>query len=142
MGFRLPTTGDACGEGAVWHASHKAVYWNDINRFLIPRFTPADQFVRTWSLDEPVCALAVTDQPDVMVVVLASSVILWEPATDVRPVLNVTTCTFGGPDRKTLYVTTAKSATPPGDRLAGSLYAIPTKVAGQPENQFQVQSAR
>jgi sugar lactone lactonase YvrE len=290
-------TGDACGEGAVWHASHNAVYWNDINRFLIHRYTPADKSVRTWFFDEPVCALALTDQSDVLAVVLASSVILWEPATDVRhdpifrvegwpkvrlndarpdrrgslwmgsmsnnvnpdgssgelggrvgslfrldpdgtvtvwrrdlaiantlawnpeqtrfyfadtldnavrvydydaatgaianerpflegfarglpdgstmdsegylwncrffggcivrvapdgtidrivemPVQNVTTCTFGGPDRKTLYVTTAKSAAPPGDRLAGSLYAIPTNVAGQVENQFRVRAAR
>jgi sugar lactone lactonase YvrE len=54
------------------------------------------------------------------------------------PVKNITTCTFGGPDRKTLYVTTAKIEAPAGDRLAGGLYAIPTEVAGQPENQFRV----
>jgi sugar lactone lactonase YvrE len=289
-------TGDACGEGAVWHASHRAVYWNDINRFLIHRFSPADHCVRTWFFDEPVTALALTDQPDVLVVVLGSGVILWEPGTDVRhdplfrldgwpkvrlndarpdprgslwmgsmsnnvnpdgssgelggkngalfrldpdgkvtvwrrelgiantlawspdqtrfyfgdtlanvvrvydydaatgaisnerpflegfsrglpdgstmdaegflwncryyggcivrvapdgtidriiemPVQNITTCTFGGRDRKTLYVTTARSAAPAGDRLAGSLYAIPTRVAGQPENQFRIQPA-
>src|SRR6202161_4578947 len=77
-------TGDVCGEGAVWHASHQAIYWNDINRFLIHRFTPADQCVRTWFFDEPVTALALTDQSDVLVVVLGSGVILWEPSTDVR----------------------------------------------------------
>src|SRR5437870_3557068 len=52
------------------------------------------------------------------------------------PVNNITTCTFGGPDRKTLYVTTASIQAPPSDRLAGSLYAIDTEVAGQPENRF------
>ncbi len=50
-------TGDVCGEGAVWHAAHSAVYWTDINRFLIHRFTLADQCVRTWFFDEPVTAL-------------------------------------------------------------------------------------
>jgi sugar lactone lactonase YvrE len=53
------------------------------------------------------------------------------------PVKNITTCTFGGEDRKTLYVTTARSEAPPEDRLAGGLYAIPTEVVGQPENQFR-----
>jgi sugar lactone lactonase YvrE len=285
-------TGDVCGEGAVWHASHEAVYWNDINRFLIHRFTPADRCVRTWFFDQPVTALTLTDRPGVLAVVLGSSVILWEPETDLRhdpifvlegwpkvrlndarvdprgslwmgsmrnnvnsdgsageaggqdgalfrldpdgkvtiwrreigisntlawspdrrhfyfgdtlanvvraydydpatgsianersylegfprglpdgstvdsegylwncrffggcivrvapdgtidcvvemPVKNITTCTFGGVDRKTLYVTTAKIEAPVGDRLAGGLYAVPTDIAGQPENQFR-----
>lgn len=286
-------TGDVCGEGAVWHAVHNAVYWCDINRFLIHRFTLADQSVRSWLFDEPVTALALTNRPDVLVVVLGSRVILWEPATDTRqaplfclegwprvrlndarvdprgslwmgsmrnnvkpdgsngeaggqdgvlfrldpngqssvwrrnigisntlgwspdrtrfyfadspanliwqydynrstgaienerpylegfsrglpdgstvdsegylwncrffggcivrvapdgvidrvvemPVKNITTCTFGGSDLKTLYVTTAKVEAPAADRLAGGLYAIPAEVAGQPENQFAV----
>jgi sugar lactone lactonase YvrE len=286
-------SGDVCGEGAVWHARHAAVYWTDINRFLIHRFTPADQCVRTWFFDEPVTALTLTDRPEVLAVILGSSVILWEPATDARhnpifrlegwpkvrlndarvdprgalwtgsmrnnvtsdgsggeaggqdgarlrldpngklkmwrkdigiantlawspdcqcfyfgdalanivrvydydsatgaianerpflghfarglpdgsavdsegylwnchflggcivrvapdgkidrvvemPVKNITTCVFGGSDLKTLYVTTAKIEAPAGDRLAGGLYAIPTQVKGQPENQFRV----
>jgi sugar lactone lactonase YvrE len=284
-------TGDVCGEGAVWHETHKAVYWNDINRFLIHRFTPADRCVRSWFFDEPVTALALTDHSETLTVVLGSSVILWEPETDVRhepifrlegwpgvrlndaradargslwigsmrnnvnadgssgaaggedgklmrldpdgvvktwrenigiantlawspgqrhfyfgdtlantiwkfdydaatgtianerpflkdferglpdgsavdsegylwncryfggcivrvapdgtidrviemPVKNVTTCTFGGADRKTLYVTTARAEAPPGDRLAGGLFAIETEIAGQTENRF------
>jgi sugar lactone lactonase YvrE len=77
-------TGDVCGEGAVWHAAHDAVYWTDINRFLIHRFTPADQSVRTWFFEEPVTALTLTDRSEVLAVVLGSRVILWEPATDTR----------------------------------------------------------
>src|SRR5205814_7968186 len=49
-------TGDQCGEGIVWHDAHAAVYWTDINRFLIHRFRPADRGVRTWLFDEPVSA--------------------------------------------------------------------------------------
>lgn len=285
-------TGDVCGEGAVWHAAHRAVYWNDINRFLIHRFAPADRAVRSWLFDEPVTALALSNRPDTLVVVLGSGVILWEPATDRRsdfifrltawpevrlndarvdprgalwmgsmrnnvnadgssretggqdgklfclhhdgktevfreeigiantvawspdrksfyfgdslantiwsydydiatgainnerpflhgfarglpdgstvdsegylwncrffggcivrvapdgtidrivemPVKNVTTCTFGGEGLKTLFVTTALAEAPLGDRLAGSLFAIETSVAGQAENQFR-----
>jgi len=77
-------TGDVCGEGAVWHAAHNAVYWTDINRFLIHRLNPGDSAVRTWVFDEPVTSLALTDREDVLVVVLGSRVILWEPATDAR----------------------------------------------------------
>ena len=73
-----------CGEGAVWHAAHSAVYWTDINRFLIHRFTLADQCVRTWFFDEPVTALTLTDRDEVLAVVLGSGVILWEPASDLR----------------------------------------------------------
>ena len=47
-------TGDVCGEGAVWHARHEAVYWTDINRFLIHRLNLADSTVHTWLFDEPV----------------------------------------------------------------------------------------
>ena len=50
------------------------------------------------------------------------------------PVQNITTCTFGGADLTTLFVTTARADAPPGDRLAGSLFAIKTEVRGQPEN--------
>jgi sugar lactone lactonase YvrE len=54
------------------------------------------------------------------------------------PVQNITTCTFGGTDRKTLYVTTAAIEAPPADRLAGGLFAIRTEVQGQPENRFAI----
>jgi sugar lactone lactonase YvrE len=54
------------------------------------------------------------------------------------PVQNITTCTFGGPDLDTLYVTTARAEAPAGDRLAGSLFAIKCDVAGQPENRFRI----
>ena len=77
-------TGDVCGEGPVWHAARQAVYWTDINRFLIHRLNLADSTVRTWLFDEPVTSLSLTDRDDVLIVVLGSRVILWEPATDLR----------------------------------------------------------
>jgi sugar lactone lactonase YvrE len=53
------------------------------------------------------------------------------------PVSNITSCTFGDSDYKTLYVTTASCEAPPGDRLAGGLFALRTEVPGQPENRFR-----
>ena len=55
------------------------------------------------------------------------------------PVKNITTCTFGGPDLKTLYVTTAAAQAAPGERLAGGLFAIQCEVRGQAENRFRIQ---
>lgn len=54
------------------------------------------------------------------------------------PALNITTCTFGGPDLTTLYVTTAAADRPATDRLAGSLFAIETGVTGMAENVFRL----
>lgn len=51
------------------------------------------------------------------------------------PARNITSCTFGGPDLRTLFVTSASLGAPP-DRLAGSLFALEAPVAGLPENRF------
>jgi sugar lactone lactonase YvrE len=77
-------TGDVCGEGAVWCAAEGAVYWVDINRFLIHRFLVADASVRSWIFEEAVTSLSLTDRDEVLAVVLGSGVILWEPAADRR----------------------------------------------------------
>ncbi len=286
-------TADVCGEGAVWHAGEQALYWTDINRFLIHRFQASDGSVKTWYFKEPVTALTLTSGDEWLTVVLGSRVTLWRPATDERrdfgfalagwpkarfndgrpdprgslwagsmsnnvnsdgsagevigtigklfridadgtskewrseigvsntfawnaertkfytgdseanevwqydydfatgniangrtffkdfhrgspdgsamdadgflwncryhggcivrvapegridrviemPTPNVTTCTFGGPDLTTLYVTTAAAGAKPGDRFAGGLFTIQTNVKGQPENRFSV----
>ncbi|HEX3104029.1 MAG TPA: SMP-30/gluconolactonase/LRE family protein [Terriglobales bacterium] len=289
----MAPTGDRCGEGVIWHETHADVYWVDINRFLIHRFTPATEGVRSWFFDEPATALSLTSTDNILAVALASRVILWEPETDLRhdpifvldgwphvrlndgradprgsfwvgsmrnnvkpdgslgeaggqdgmlyridpdgrssihrqkigisntlawspdrvrfysgdtlanviwaydydpqtgeianerpflknfsrglpdgstvdsegflwncrffggcivrvapdgkidrvvemPVRNVTTCTFGGPDLRTLYITTASNDAAAGDRLAGGLFALRTDVAGQPENRYSL----
>lgn len=54
------------------------------------------------------------------------------------PVANITSCTFGGEDYRTLFATSASLDAPPGDRLAGSLFSIRTSVAGSPENRFRL----
>jgi sugar lactone lactonase YvrE len=77
-------TGDICGEGAVWHTSDRSVYWVDINRFLIHRFTPSNKYIRNWFFDEPVTALTVTDRDDTLAIVFGSGVILWQPQLDKR----------------------------------------------------------
>lgn len=77
-------TGDRCGEGAVWHEGENALYWCDINRFLIHRFDQRDRHVKAWLFDEPVTALALTDRDDTLAVALGSGLILWQPERDIR----------------------------------------------------------
>jgi sugar lactone lactonase YvrE len=284
-------TGDVCGEGAAWHAGENALYWTDINRFLIHRYDAADRSVKTWFFDEPVTAMILTTVPGTLAVVLGSRLVLWQPAGNTRrdyvfhlpgwpevrcndaradprgslwigsmwnnvnadgspghcedghgalyrvdpdstvkefkrglgiantlawnpqrtvfyfadstarvvyqydyeaqsgtisnerpffhdfergapdgsamdsegylwncrygggcvvrvapngsiervvemPTPNITTCTFGGADLRTLYITTAAAGSKPGDRFAGGLFTLETDIQGQPENRF------
>ena len=77
----VANVGDICGEGAVWHAPESALYWTDINRFLIHRYSPSSHDVETWEFEEPVTSVNMTTRDDTLVVVLGSCVILWEPHT-------------------------------------------------------------
>ena len=56
------------------------------------------------------------------------------------PVQNVTSCAFGGPDLRTLYITSAtEDLTPEAlaqQPLAGALFALRTEVAGLPMSRF------
>ncbi|MEP0519301.1 MAG: SMP-30/gluconolactonase/LRE family protein [Hyphomicrobiales bacterium] len=51
------------------------------------------------------------------------------------PVSNLTCCTFGGPDLKTLFVTSAHK---PGELRSGSLFAMQVGTPGLPENIFHL----
>lgn len=77
-------TGDWCGEGAVWDSAQQALYWTDINRFLIHRLHPRDGTVKTWFFDEPVTTLVLTDRSNTLAVALGSRIIFWEPHSDTR----------------------------------------------------------
>lgn len=76
--------GDRCGEGAIWSAGEKAVYWTDINRFLVHRYDTESASVRTWLFDEPCVALAQTSENGRLLLALGSKLIWWWPATDRR----------------------------------------------------------
>jgi len=285
--------GDRCGEGPVWNAEEQALYWTDINRFLVHRFNPGHGCVKSWFFDEPVTALSLTGRDDTLAIALGSRILLWKPRSDERrnhgfrlegwpavrlndgrpdprgslwigsmrnnvaadgapgeaggvdgilfrvdpdgavsewkrgigisntlawspdrtrfyfadtlqnavyvydydcytgaiggerpfftgfprgwpdgsamdsqgylwncryggacivrvapdgsidrviemPATNITSCTFGGEDYRTLYATSASLDAPPGDRLAGGLFAIRTEVPGLPENRFRL----
>lgn len=54
------------------------------------------------------------------------------------PVSNITNCVFGGSELQTLYVTTASLHAGTRELLAGSLFAIHTKVRGLPPARFRL----
>lgn len=76
--------GDRCGEGPVWHHGEQALYWTDINRFLIHRFDPCDRSVKSWFFDEPVTTIVLTGRDNMLAVALGSRIILWSPLSDER----------------------------------------------------------
>src|SRR5579862_7939717 len=80
----IAPSGDHCGEGVVWHAGEQAVYWTDVNRFLIHRHDLATQSTRSWVFDEPVVALSLTDRDDTLLVALGSKLIVWRAIDDRR----------------------------------------------------------
>lgn len=80
----LAAVGDRCGEAVVWSAAESAVWWVDINRFLVHRLDYPDGALRTWVFDEPVTALTLTDEPGRWLVALASRLNWWWPADDRR----------------------------------------------------------
>jgi sugar lactone lactonase YvrE len=75
--------GDRCGEAATWDPAAQALYWCDVNRFLIHRLD-ADGGVRSWFFDEPVVALSLTERAGELLVALASKLIFWRAADDRR----------------------------------------------------------
>jgi sugar lactone lactonase YvrE len=84
-------TGDICGEGAVWHLEQRALYWTDINRFLVHRFDPHGQTTQTWFFKEPVTSVNLTTNADIFLLVFASQVGLWSPRAhpDIRTIFRL-----------------------------------------------------
>lgn len=76
--------GDRCGEGVVWNEAERALYWTDINRFLVHRYDMESRSTRSWFFPEPVTTLGLTDRPGTLIAALGSKVILWQPANDAR----------------------------------------------------------
>jgi sugar lactone lactonase YvrE len=77
----LAATGDVCGEGCVWHPQQNAVFWTDINRGLLHRLSLATGNVETWRFDQPVTAVVLTTQQNLLVLILAGRIIVWDTRT-------------------------------------------------------------
>jgi len=78
--------GDACGEGVLWDRDSQSIYWTDINRFLVHRYSLSDDAVKTWFFSEPVTCVLQTVRKGTMCLSLGSGLALWQPAGDGPPV--------------------------------------------------------
>jgi len=76
----IAATADVCGEGVLWDRDTECIYWTDINRFLVHRYTLADGAVKTWFFSEPVTCVMQTTRKDTLALSLGSGIVLWEPA--------------------------------------------------------------
>ena len=76
--------GDWCGEAATWSADEGAIYWTDINRFLLHRHELQSGNTRSWFFTEPVVALSLTTDRTRLLIALASRLLLWRPSDDTR----------------------------------------------------------
>ena len=76
--------GDQCGEAATWVADESALYWTDINRFLVHRWQEQTNAVETWLFDQPCAALFATSTPGTLILALGEKLLRWRPDTDKR----------------------------------------------------------
>ena len=81
----IAATGDVCGEGVLWEQSTHSVYWTDINRFLVHRYTLNDGALKTWFFSEPVTCVMETSRKDTLALSLGSGIALWKPGSDAPP---------------------------------------------------------
>jgi sugar lactone lactonase YvrE len=78
----IDPSGDFCGEGVLWDRDTQCVYWTDINRFLVHRYSLKDGAVKTWLFAEPVTCVMLTSRKDSLALSLGSGIVLWKPGGD------------------------------------------------------------
>jgi sugar lactone lactonase YvrE len=78
--------GDVCGEGVLWDRDSHSIYWTDINRFLVHRYSLPDDAVKTWIFSEPVTCVLQTIRKGTLCLSLGSGLALWQPASGTPPV--------------------------------------------------------
>jgi sugar lactone lactonase YvrE len=78
----IVASGDFCGEGVLWDRDEQNVYWTDINRFLVHRYSLKDGTVKTWFFSEPATCVMLTSRVDTLALSLGSGVVLWKSGSD------------------------------------------------------------
>jgi sugar lactone lactonase YvrE len=142
--------------GLAWSPDHKFMYLIDTPTKKVTRF---DYDGETGTIKNPVAVIEfkeVEGYPDGMTIDeegmlwiahwAGAQVSRWNPETGEQlisipiPALNVTSCTFGGADLKTLYITTARKNMTKEELekypLTGGLFKIETDVKGSPAYSF------
>ncbi len=66
----------------MWARDTQCVYWTDINRFLVHRYSLKDASLKTWFFSEPMTCVMETSRPDTLALSLGSGIALWKPDSD------------------------------------------------------------
>lgn len=64
--------GNVLGEGIVWCAHARALYWTDIQSAMLWRYRPADGSSASWPMPERLASFALCERPDWLLLGLAS----------------------------------------------------------------------
>jgi sugar lactone lactonase YvrE len=139
-------TGVTVSNGIQWHADGRHVYYNDTPTGRVARFEfhpESGTFGRRETLAEidpglgQPDGMALDEQGGVWVALFGGGAVhRYDPDGTLSerielPVTKVTACTFGGPDRTTLYITTSREGLDDADEPeAGSVFAATTEVRG------------
>lgn len=78
---RVGTQRDVLGECPLWDEVLQCLWWVDIRAPALRRLDPATDTVRTWPLPETVGSIALTTQPERLLLALSSRLALFTPAT-------------------------------------------------------------
>ncbi|MDE9364151.1 SMP-30/gluconolactonase/LRE family protein [Luteipulveratus sp. YIM 133132] len=138
--------------GLGWSASGETAYFNDTPTRTISAFdwSEADGLTRRRAfvrlpddLDGDPDGLCIDADGGVWVALYGGSAVhRYTPDGQLDqvvelPVTNVTACTFGGPDLRTLYVTTTRENVPDGEQpAAGAVFTCEPGAAGLPASPF------
>jgi L-arabinonolactonase len=84
--------GNILGEGVQWDDRGQAVWWTDISGRTLWRLHPASGKASHWDMPERVASFALCDDPDILLLALASRLAFWRigsgelmPLMDVEP---------------------------------------------------------
>lgn len=154
--FKTLLTNIGISNGLTWSPDHKTLYYIDTPTHNVVAY---DYDLATGDIANPRIVVRVPAEfgwPDGMTsdtqgrlwVALwgGAALTIWDPATGqliervAIPAKNVSACTFGGPDRNQLYITSARKglddATLAAYPLTGGLFRIETDVEGMPTFSF------
>ncbi|MEH6607069.1 MAG: SMP-30/gluconolactonase/LRE family protein [Pseudomonadales bacterium] len=61
------------GEGIIWHAADKAVWWTDIQQSVLYRYNPESEVLQQWQMPERVGCFAFIENDSRLMVAFAAA---------------------------------------------------------------------
>lgn len=148
--------------GLAWSPDHQYLYFIDTPTKTVTCF---DYDIHTGTINNPIYIITIPNDdglPDGMTIDEegclwiahwgGAKVTRWDPISGEKvltvpvPALNVTSCTFGGPDLTELYITTARTRMNPNQLKAypnaGGVFRMKTQIKGSPTYPFHYKKSQ